>query len=169
MRVHVAAAMIYAPGMAPPRPTAASYRDSSRTDPDPTTEADVIAELFRRTTALRRRLLMLTLAASLGGGAAGVALYVGLATEVYGRVAGAFFAAGGMLAFTALHRLSGVVARTREARWIAALSGRYALDPSALVEAMKMFGPGSAGGDAAPAESAGRGAGNGRRRSRRRA
>jgi hypothetical protein len=156
--------------MAPPRPTAASYRDSSRTDPDPTTEADVIADLFRRTTALRRRLLMLTLAGSLGGGAAGVALYVSLAAEVYGRVAGAFFAAGGMLAFTLMHRLSGVAARSREARWIAELSGRYALDPAALVEAMKMFGPGSDGGDEAPGESAGRerrGARNGRRSGRR--
>jgi hypothetical protein len=127
-----------------PRSTAASYRDSSRAGPDPTTEADAIVELCHRTTALRRRLLMLTLAASLAGGVAGVALYVALATEVYGRVAGAFFAVGGMLTFTTLHRLSAVVARRREALWIAELSSRYALDPAALVEAMGMFAPASA-------------------------
>jgi hypothetical protein len=128
-----------------PEPTAgASYRASARAGPDPVTEADAIAELIRWTTAFRRRLLLLTLAVSLGGGAAGTALYLGTATEIYGRVAGAFFAVGGIVTFAIVHRICGAIARVRESRWIAELSGRHRLEPGALAEAMAMFGGGPA-------------------------
>jgi hypothetical protein len=115
-----------------------SYR-SAQSGPDPVTEADAIVELMMRSTALRRRLLMLTLGASILGGGGGVVLYVSLAMELYGRAAGALFAAAAVLSFTALHRLSGLVARGREAAWIAELCQQHRLDPQPLAEAAAML------------------------------
>ena len=124
--------------MSPPR-LPSGYRNLERTGPDPVTEADAIVELMARSAAFRRRLLVLSLACSLLGGVAGAYLYVALATTIYGRVTGAAFAVGGLLSFTVLHRLSGALARSRERRWIAELSGRHQLDTEPLAEAAAML------------------------------
>jgi hypothetical protein len=103
------------------------------------TETDAIAELMHRATALRRKLLVITIAASLGGGLAGIALYVSTATRIYGRVCGGLFAVGAIVTFAVVHRLSGLVARRWEARWIRDYVARYALAPGPLGEALGMF------------------------------
>jgi hypothetical protein len=118
---------------------AASYRSLLRSGPDPVTEADAIVELIRRSVALRRRLLVLTIGGSILGGAGGVALYLAMATTIYGRAAGGVFAFVAVLVFTALHRLSGALARAREARWIAELSRQLDLDAEPLAEAAAML------------------------------
>lgn len=118
---------------------ASSYRTMARSGPDPVTESDAIVELMQRSHALRRKLLMLTIAASMFGGVAGVLLYLGTALRVYGRVAGFFYAAGAILTFMAMHRLSNVIARAREAQWSAELARKYELDPRPLLEAATMF------------------------------
>ncbi len=117
----------------------ASYRTLERLGPDPVTEADVIAELMHLTTRLRRKLLVLTLAASGGGGVAMLFLYVSFATRIYGRVCGFAFAVGALVTFALVRRLCGVVARRWEARWIAEFAGRHALEPGPLAEALGMF------------------------------
>lgn len=121
---------------------AASYRTTSRVGPDPVTEADVIIELIHRTTALRRRLLVASLGVSVVAGAGAAVLYVGVAERIYGRVTGAFFAAGMILAFVVLRRLSNALARARESAWIAELVERYAVSAEPLREALGMFAPG---------------------------
>lgn len=125
--------------MPPHEEAAATYRRTPALGPDPATEAEAITELIHRTTAFRRVLLKMTLAASIGGGFAGIALYVGVATQVYGRVGGACFATGSILTFAVLHRVSGWIAARRESRWIAELAGKYRLEAEALTEAMEMF------------------------------
>ena len=124
--------------MKPPE-ASASYRSLQRLGPDPLTEADAITELILLTHALRRRLLMLTIAASFGGGIGAVVLYTSTATTIYGRVCGALFAAGAILTFALGHRVSGLVARRREAGWIAERAKRLKLDPGPLAEALAMF------------------------------
>jgi hypothetical protein len=119
--------------------SSASYRSIVRLGPDPVTEADVITELMLLTTALRRKLLMVTIAASFGGGFGVLALYVSAATEIYGRVCGGAFAVGAIATFALGHRVSGLLARRWEARWIAEFAGRHALAPGPLVEALGMF------------------------------
>jgi hypothetical protein len=116
-----------------------SYRAAERLEPDPVTEVDVIVELMHRSTALCRRLLILTLGAAIAGGAAGVALYGSLATQVYGRVGGAFFAAFAIVTFMVVRRLCDAIAQGRERRWIAELAARHRLDPGPLAEAMGLF------------------------------
>ena len=122
-----------------PSPEGSSYRSLVRLGPDPVTEADAIVELMLLTTALRRKLLALTIAASFGGGLATVALYVSAATRIYGRVCGGCFAVGAMVTFALLHRVSGLVARRWEARWISAIASRHALSEAPLAEALAMF------------------------------
>jgi hypothetical protein len=124
----------------------ASYRAAERLDPDPVTEADVIVELMHRTTALRRRLLVLTVGASVVGGAAGVAvygsvtaLYGRLPAEIYARICGACFAAFAILTFRVARLLSVAIARGRERRWIAELAAQHQLDPRPLAEALGLF------------------------------
>jgi hypothetical protein len=117
----------------------ATYRSSSRVGADPTTETEVIAELIRRTTAFRRVLLKLTLAAAILGGFGAFGLTAIMTERLPGRVAGALFAAGALLTFAAGHRLSHAIAAQREARWIAELAPRLGLEPQALNEAMGMF------------------------------
>jgi hypothetical protein len=117
----------------------ATYRTKPDLGPEPLTEADAITDLIRRTTALRRRLLVVTLAASILGGMGGGALYTATATRIYGPVGGAFFAAGAILTFALVGRLSDLVARAREAVWIADLARRHQLRPDVLTEALGMF------------------------------
>ncbi len=119
--------------------TAPSYRTSTDQGPDPVTEAQAITELIQRTTALRSRLLRGTIAASIAGGFGGLALYAALATRFYGRVAGAFFAAGAILTFAAVRRAAHAFARAREAAWQAELVKRHRLSPEPLAEALAMF------------------------------
>lgn len=116
-----------------------SYRMKPDLGPDPVTEADAITELIHRTTRLRRRLLALTIAVAILGGTGGVMLYALLATRIYGRVGGAFFAAGAILTFAVVRRLCGLVARAREAAWVTDLAGRHALRAEALADALAMF------------------------------
>lgn len=116
-----------------------SYRTLGRSGPDPVTEADAIIELMQRSHALRRRLLMLSLAASMAGGVVGLLLYLGTALRVYGKVAGFFYAAGAILTFMLMQRVSGAIARAHEIRWSAELARRHALDERPLLEAVAMF------------------------------
>lgn len=118
---------------------ARSYRGLARSGPDPVTEADAIVELMQRSHALRRRLLMITIAASMAGGVIGLALYVGLALRVYGRVAGFFYAGGAIVTFLAMQRVSNAIARAQEARWSAELARLHHLDEAPLLEAAAMF------------------------------
>src|SRR5262249_38309116 len=118
---------------------AEAYRRSQREGPDPTAELDATAELLQRSTALRRRLLGLTIAGSLLAGAVGSALYVGLAERIYGRVIGAAFAAFALAAFALLHRVSRAFARRMEARWSEELAGRLGLSAEALKESLRML------------------------------
>jgi hypothetical protein len=98
-----------------------------------------IAELIRRTTAYRRTLVKLTLAASLGGGFGTLGLCAALASYMPGKVARGLFAAGALFTFAASRRIAGVVAAQREARWIAELAPRLGLEPQKLTDAMAMF------------------------------
>ena len=120
-------------------PPADAYRSSQRDGPDPTTEMDAAAELLRRSTALRRRLLATSIAASLLAGAGAAGLYVAAAEEVYGRVLGAIFAVGGIAAFAVLHRVSRAVARGMEARWANELARRLNISAEALRESLRML------------------------------
>jgi len=117
------------------------YRSLTRIAPDPITEADVITELMLLTRALRRKLLAASIAASFGGGIGAAALYLSTATQIYGRVCGGLFAAGALVTFALLHRVSGLVARRWEARWVTEFAERHALAPGPLHEALGMFGP----------------------------
>lgn len=122
-----------------PSPEGSSYRSLLRLGPDPVTEADAIVELMGRTTALRRKLLSLTIAASFGGGIGALALYVTAATQIDGRVCGGCFAVGAMLTFIVVRRVSDLVACRWQARWIADSAARHALDEGPLAEALAMF------------------------------
>ena len=117
----------------------ASYRTSQRSGPDPVTEADAIVELIHRTTAFRRKMLAVTLGASLLGGVLGMSFYTSTATEVYGRVAGISFAVGAILSFAVVRRVSDLLARQREARWISELVEQHALEAGPLAEVLTMF------------------------------
>ncbi len=128
------------PGSTPEDDGAArSYRSMVRSGPDPVTEADAIVELMQRSHALRRKLLMVSIAASMVGGVLGVLVYLGTALRVYGRVAGFFYAGGAVLTFLAMQRVSGALARAQEVRWSAELARRHDLDERPLLEAAAMF------------------------------
>lgn len=118
---------------------AEAYRRSQREGPDPTAEMDATAELLQRSTALRRHLLALTIAGALLAGTATSALYVASAESVFGRVIGAFFAAGALAGFAVLHRVSRAFARRMEARWADELAGRLSLEAEALKESLRML------------------------------
>jgi hypothetical protein len=122
-----------------PASGAEAYRRSQREGPDPTAEVDATAELLQKSTALRRRMLALTIAGSLLGGAAVAALYVASAEAIYGRVTGALFAAGGLAAFAVLHRAGRAFARRMEATWAEELARRLSLSAEALKESLRML------------------------------
>ncbi|MBK8258006.1 MAG: hypothetical protein IPK82_35740 [Polyangiaceae bacterium] len=101
-------------------------------------ESDVVAELIQRTTALRKRFLWFTLAASLAGAllSAGVPVLTG---AIVGKVIGAFFAAGALGTFGVSKFITNKMARGAEHLWISRLAKQHNLSPESLKEAMGMF------------------------------
>lgn len=119
---------------------AASYRRQAEVDAEPMTEDEALGELLRRSAALRRKLLKRVIASGLLGGFGLLYLYGTLATQIYGRVAGAFFCVGAIVTFAAARRVADLVARRAESRWIDELSARHGLDVKALRGVMGMLG-----------------------------
>lgn len=139
--LHVSLALRVAPRYrrSVPKPGTAAYRQLQREGPDPILEADATFLLMARSTALRRRLLIGALAASLLAGAGTAVLYVAAASTIYGRVIGLAFALGGLLAFVILHRASRAIARRFEARWAGELARRHELSAEAITEALRVL------------------------------
>jgi hypothetical protein len=135
----------------PPVPPAARAADPDRArvdiGPDRVTEADSIADLIRRAAALRRRLLAVTVGASVLAGLAGIAVFMPVPDMVRSPYlaaqlaipSGATFVEGAILAFVPARGLCEVVARALEAVWISKIARRHALRHAPLAEALAML------------------------------
>lgn len=122
-----------------PKLGTAAYRQSQREGPDATIEADAIFSLMSRSTALRKRLLVVALAGSVLGGCGLVALYLQTAAAAYGRVTGAAFAVGGLITFVILRGVSRFIARRFEAHWARQLARRHDLSAGTLRESLRVL------------------------------
>jgi hypothetical protein len=138
-------------GVMPP-PRTPPYRERPNLGPDPILEGDVVVELIRRATVLRRRLLLVALGGSFLAGLGGIALFtpdplstgapVHLVLEHrLLRSGGVMFVTCAILAFTLLRRALELVARARESAWVAECARQHSLDPAPLTEALAIFHP----------------------------